>query len=117
MLIFQPYIVLVRCRAIELTHHFCIDPEFKKKYEIGNLKKKKKFEDMETINSVLCGGCGKEWGVQCLWKGVDTVALMQIKNFKLLRKGSSTGSCLTPKQWKDVPFEVSEPTEEILPSV
>ena len=69
-------------------------------------------KDWEPKNSVLCKGCGEIWGIECEWKGMITKALIQIKSFKILRRGNMEGRALTPKKWKDVPFSIREPIPE-----
>ena len=75
-------------------------------------KKRKNWDNWTPKNKVLCDGCGEEWGTECEWKGIVTVALLAVKNFVLIRKAPK--KILKYKQWKDVPFTVGElNTEEM----
>ena len=98
---------------MESTHYICIRSDFKKKYKTDILKKKKKgWDNFVPKYSALCDKCGHEWGKEFEWMGVVTMVLLCIKGFVLVSKSNSPTKRRTPKKWKEVPFKVSEITNE-----
>lgn len=94
-------------------HHVCLNPDFAEKYRTEILEKKKNIgSDYEPTNSVLCDSCGAPWGMECEWKGLATIALLQVKSFRFLKKKSMKGRAWTPKKWKQVPFRINEAKQE-----
>ncbi|KAG5831813.1 hypothetical protein ANANG_G00283360 [Anguilla anguilla] len=61
------------------------------------------FEDWEPGREISCANCGKEWGMEMIYKEV-TLPNLGIKNFVL----DSLGHRQSVKKWKDVPFCVED---------
>uniref|UniRef100_A0A671QV32 RNA helicase n=1 Tax=Sinocyclocheilus anshuiensis TaxID=1608454 RepID=A0A671QV32_9TELE len=92
-------------RKIENTHHVNINPEFERHYRAGGqVVLEKSFEDWEPGRVISCRNCGKEWGMEIKFRRVVIVPCLKIKSFSLKTPGGKT----TPKQWKDVEFQVKE---------
>uniref|UniRef100_A0A9J7ZDT0 RNA helicase n=1 Tax=Cyprinus carpio carpio TaxID=630221 RepID=A0A9J7ZDT0_CYPCA len=82
-------------RKIENAHHVNINPEFERHYIAGGqVVLEKSFEDWEPGRVISCKNCGKEWGMEIKFK----------KSFSMKTPGGKS----TPRQWKDVEFQVKE---------
>nr|WLW15875.1 LGP2 [Spinibarbus sinensis] len=92
-------------RKIENTHHVNINTEFERHYRAGGqVVLERSFEDWEPGRVISCRNCGKEWGMEIKFKRVVILPCLKIKSFSLKTpEGKST-----PKQWKDVEFQVKE---------
>uniref|UniRef100_A0A8C2HU09 RNA helicase n=1 Tax=Cyprinus carpio TaxID=7962 RepID=A0A8C2HU09_CYPCA len=92
-------------RKIENTHHVNINPEFERHYIAGGqVVLEKSFEDWEPGGVISCKNCGKEWGMEIKFKKVVTLPCLKIKSFSMKTPGGKS----TPRQWKDVEFQVKE---------
>uniref|UniRef100_A0A8C1VKQ6 RNA helicase n=1 Tax=Cyprinus carpio TaxID=7962 RepID=A0A8C1VKQ6_CYPCA len=92
-------------RKIENAHHVNINPEFEKHYRAGGqVVLEKSFEDWEPGQVISCKNCGKEWGMEIKFKKVVTLPCLKIKSFSMKTPGGKS----TPRQWKDVEFQVKE---------
>uniref|UniRef100_A0A8C1HN98 RNA helicase n=1 Tax=Cyprinus carpio carpio TaxID=630221 RepID=A0A8C1HN98_CYPCA len=92
-------------RKIENTHHVNINPEFVRHYRTGGqVFVGRNFEDWEPGRVINCNKCGKDWGMEIRYRNVVILPCLKIKSFSLKTpEGKST-----PKQWKDVEFQVKE---------
>nr|AIX47137.1 LGP2 [Cyprinus carpio] len=92
-------------RKIENTHHVNINPEFVRHYRTGGqVFVGRNFEDWEPGRVINCNKCGKDWGMEIRYRNVVILPRLKIKSFSLKTpEGKST-----PKQWKDVEFQVKE---------
>uniref|UniRef100_A0A9J7YU72 RNA helicase n=1 Tax=Cyprinus carpio carpio TaxID=630221 RepID=A0A9J7YU72_CYPCA len=92
-------------RKIENAHHVNINPEFERHYIAGGqVVLEKSFEDWEPGRVISCKNCGKEWGMEIKFKKVVTLPCLKIKSFSMKTPGGKS----TPRQWKDVEFQVKE---------
>ncbi|XP_077992802.1 interferon-induced helicase C domain-containing protein 1-like [Glandiceps talaboti] len=88
-------------RKIEDMHHVNPNEEFQEKFTV------KEFPAMEygqitCVGKILCKKCEKDWGSMILHKG----ALLPCLSIKYFGLKFQTGFILTPKKWKDVPFDI-----------
>ncbi|XP_016395114.1 probable ATP-dependent RNA helicase DHX58 [Sinocyclocheilus rhinocerous] len=92
-------------RKIENTHHVNINPEFVRHYRTGGqVSLERNFEDWEPGRVISCNKCGKDWGMEIRFRNVVILPCLKIKSFSLKTPGGKS----TPKQWKDVEFQVKE---------
>ncbi|XP_052400761.1 ATP-dependent RNA helicase DHX58 [Carassius gibelio] len=92
-------------RKIENTHHVNINPEFVRHYKKGRqVFLERSFEDWEPGRVINCNKCGKDWGMEMKFRRVVILPCLNIKSFSLKTPGGKS----TPKQWKDVEFQVKE---------
>ncbi|KPP77100.1 putative ATP-dependent RNA helicase DHX58 [Scleropages formosus] len=91
-------------QVIENTHYVNINPNFKMYYRTGGqVQLTKTFEDWTPGRKISCADCGKEWGMEMIYKNV-TLPNLAIKSFAL-----ATPDGREPvKKWKDVQFAIEE---------
>ncbi|XP_036408567.1 probable ATP-dependent RNA helicase DHX58 [Megalops cyprinoides] len=91
-------------QLIDNTHYVNINPDFEIYYKAGGrVQLERKFEDWEPGCLISCANCGREWGMEMIYKKV-TLPSLAIKNFVLdTPEGRQPG-----KKWKDVKFCVEE---------
>lgn len=63
------------------------------------------------VGSITCKSCGSPWGVVKRFGNGKELPALKCKSIAFIVAG---GSRVNPKQWKDVPFEVQEGTENDL---
>ncbi|KAJ8344705.1 hypothetical protein SKAU_G00288980 [Synaphobranchus kaupii] len=91
-------------QLIDGTHHVNINPHFEVYYKAGEkVHLDGPFKDWEPGCLISCANCGKEWGMEMIYKAV-TLPNLAIKNFVL----QSPGGRKPVKKWKDVPFRIEE---------
>ncbi|XP_070541294.1 ATP-dependent RNA helicase DHX58-like [Ptychodera flava] len=96
----------VACNAseickIENMHHVNPSESFTEMYDVREIKPVE-HGYIINIGKIVCKKCKRDWGIMILYKGARLPCL-SIKHFGLKFKN---GVILTPKKWKDVPFEV-----------
>uniref|UniRef100_A0A8C9SQ46 RNA helicase n=1 Tax=Scleropages formosus TaxID=113540 RepID=A0A8C9SQ46_SCLFO len=90
-------------QVIENTHYVNINPNFKMYYRTGGqVQLTKTFEDWTPGRKISCADCGKEWGMEMIYKNV-TLPNLAIKSFALATPDSRE----PVKKWKDVQFHSS----------
>ncbi|XP_018619809.2 ATP-dependent RNA helicase DHX58 [Scleropages formosus] len=91
-------------QVIENTHYVNINPNFKMYYRTGGqVQLTKTFEDWTPGRKISCADCGKEWGMEMIYKNV-TLPNLAIKSFALATPDSRE----PVKKWKDVQFAIEE---------
>ncbi|XP_035253022.1 probable ATP-dependent RNA helicase DHX58 [Anguilla anguilla] len=91
-------------QLINGSQYVNINPNFEVYYKAGaKVELDRTFEDWEPGREISCANCGKEWGMEMIYKEV-TLPNLGIKNFVL----DSLGHRQSVKKWKDVPFCVED---------
>uniref|UniRef100_W5N4D3 RNA helicase n=1 Tax=Lepisosteus oculatus TaxID=7918 RepID=W5N4D3_LEPOC len=91
-------------QVIENNHHVVVNPLFEYYYQKGGkVILPRTFEDWEPGCAISCAGCGQEWGMEMIFKGV-ILPNLSIKNFVM----ETPDGRFSKKQWKDAPFSMEE---------
>ncbi|KAG9342969.1 hypothetical protein JZ751_015185 [Albula glossodonta] len=91
-------------QLINNTHYVNINTNFEIYFKTGRkIQLDRSFEDWKPGHAISCAGCGKEWGMEMIYKEV-TLPNVAIKNFVLVTPDGRT----PVKKWKNVPFCIEE---------
>ncbi|KAK3594740.1 hypothetical protein CHS0354_014166 [Potamilus streckersoni] len=90
-------------KCVKNSHHVVTDKKFFDKIEEKSHPKPKKIEGIEVKKMIFCKNCGQEWGIYFEYCTVE-LPIIQIRSFKVI--SSDDGEVVTPKKWKDVPFQI-----------
>uniref|UniRef100_A0A674CXM7 RNA helicase n=1 Tax=Salmo trutta TaxID=8032 RepID=A0A674CXM7_SALTR len=91
-------------KVIENAHHVNINPDFEKYYKTGGQPALKTFEDWEPGRVISCAACGRQWGMEMVYKEIALLPILAIENFAM---ETPEGRKLA-KKWKNVEFTVEE---------
>ncbi|KAL3863245.1 hypothetical protein ACJMK2_005010 [Sinanodonta woodiana] len=91
-------------KCVKNNHHIVTDKTFLDKVQVKLLPKSKKFDQIEVKKMIFCKNCGHDWGVYFEYCTVE-LPVIHIRSFKVIN--NDDGDVVTPKKWKDVPFQVA----------
>ncbi|KAK6311591.1 hypothetical protein J4Q44_G00172550 [Coregonus suidteri] len=91
-------------KVIENAHHVNIKPDFERYYKTNGQTLLKTFEDWEPGRVISCAACGRQWGMEMVYKEIALLPILAIENFAM---ETPEGRKLA-KKWKDVEFTVEE---------
>ncbi|KAL4657774.1 putative ATP-dependent RNA helicase DHX58 [Arapaima gigas] len=91
-------------QVIDSAHYVIVNPDFRRYYRAGGqVYLPRTFEDWTPGCKISCAGCGKDWGMEMIYKNV-TLPNVAIKNFAL----ETPEGRETVKRWKDIKFAIEE---------
>ncbi|XP_061080324.1 ATP-dependent RNA helicase DHX58-like isoform X1 [Conger conger] len=91
-------------QLIDGVHYVNINPNFEVYYKAGEkVELERTFEDWEPGRVISCADCGRDWGMEMIYKEV-TLPNLAIKNFVL----ESPDGRKPVEKWKNVPFCIEE---------
>ena len=95
-------------RRVEEVHHVVIDDKLKSVARYMEYRSPVKFGEFDQRGKLKCRNCDQDWGVVARYSKV-LFPVLKLANF-VLEDECNQRKCY--KQWKKVPFTVSELTEE-----